>query len=180
MVQQASRAARECTHFKKERSSMSTDHKSITINEHEAALLNELIQLDLDGESGYQSAADDLHNKTYVALLQSYAQERARLAAALRTLLREQGYQPEDEGTLAGAFHQGWMNLKSALLEGDAPILAACEEADQLALSAYQDVMSKTTNGPLLEILREQHATIKVAYERVKALRSALEQSVES
>ena len=101
------------------------------------------------------------------------------MATALRSLLQKEGYEAEQEGSFAGTFHQGWMNLKAALTRGDAPILAECEQADRLTLSAYQDVMSKTTNEPLLGVLRAQHSTIKVAYERVKALRSALEQSAD-
>ncbi len=147
------------------------------MTENEAALVNDLVQLNLDGEGGYTTAANDLEHEEYAALLRTYASERIELATALRSLLQKEGHDAEQEGSFAGVFHQGWMNLKAALGGGDAPILAECEQADRLALSAYQDVMGKTTNESLLEVLRKQHSTIKVAYERVKALRSALEQS---
>lgn len=159
---------------------MNNDGTNKEIDATEAALLNDLIRLNLDGQGGYETAADDLPNEEYATLLRTYATERAALATALRSLLSQEGYQPEEEGSFAGAFHQGWMNLKAALAGGNASILAECEQADRQALSAYQDVMSKTTNEPLLEVLRSQHSTIKVAYERVKALRSALEQSARS
>jgi uncharacterized protein (TIGR02284 family) len=150
---------------------------TIEVTATEAALINELIQLNLDGQGGYETAAADLHNQEYADLLQGYAQERSELADTLTPIVRQEGAKPEQAGSLSGAFHQGWINIKAALSQGDAPILAECEEADRLALMAYQDVMSKTTNEPLLALLRSQHSTIKVAYERVKTLRGALEQA---
>ncbi len=155
---------------------MEPDVKLVSINAAEADLLNDLIRLNLDGQRGYETAAADLQNAEYRDLLQTYATERAALAAALRSLVQKEGHQPEDEGTFAGAFHQGWINLKAALSQGDAPILAECEQADRLALTTYQDVMGQTTNEPLLAILRSHHSIIKIAYERVKGLSAALEQ----
>jgi uncharacterized protein (TIGR02284 family) len=155
---------------------MEPDVKLVPINAAEAELLNDLIRLNLDGQHGYETAAADLQNAAYRDLLETYATERAALAAALRSLLQKEGHQPEGEGSFTGAFHQGWINLKAALSQGDAPILAECEQADRLALTAYQNVMGQTTNAPLLETLRSHHSTIKLAYERVKGLRAALEQ----
>ncbi len=159
---------------------MNNDIPTETMTKAEAALVNDLVQLNLDGEGGYTTAANDLHHEEYAALLHTYAKERTELATALRSMLQKEGYDAEQEGSFAGVFHQGWMNLKAALGGGDVQIFAECEQADRMALSAYQDVMGQTTNEPLLEVLRTQHSTIKIAYERVKALRSALEQSVRS
>lgn len=157
---------------------MSVENQTtVVITHHEAALVNDLISMSLDGQGGLTTAAEDLENKDYAALLRTYAAERAKLAGELRPIVRQSGEDPVEEGSFAGAFHQGWMNLKSAIGQGDAAILAECERADEMTLYAYQDVMSKTTNEPLLEVLRHQHATVKAAYERMKGLRSALQTS---
>lgn len=150
-------------------------HNTIAVTKHEATHINELISMNLDGQGGYTTAAGDLDNQEYAALFRTYAAERGKQAVELRPIVRQVGETPVDEGSFSGAFHQGWINLKAAMGQGDAAIMAECERADEMALSAYQDVMSESTNEGLLELLREHHQTIKVAYERVKGLRSALE-----
>ena len=69
------------------------------------------------------------------------------------------------------------MNLRAALSSSDISVFAECERADELALIAYQEIIGRTTTEPILEILRHQFTNIRNAYERVKALRGALEQS---
>lgn len=150
-------------------------HSPVDINKHEATHINELISMNLDGQGGYTTAAGDLDNQEYAALFRTYAAERGKQAAELQPIVRQVGQTPVDEGSFSGAFHQGWINLKAAIGQGDAAIMAECERADEMALSAYQDVMSESTNEELLELLREHHQTIKVAYERVRGLRAALE-----
>ena len=118
----------------------------ISVSHHEAVMLNELISMNLDGQGGFTTAAEDLENKDYAALLRNYAAERSTQVAELRPIVRQSGEKPVEEGSFSGTFHQGWINLKAAIGQGDAAILAECERADEMTLSAYQDVMSKTTN----------------------------------
>lgn len=150
---------------------------ALNLDDTLAAELKDLLQLNLNGQNGYTAAATDLKNEDYKTLLEGYAQERSEHADALSELLRANHYAPEKTGSLAGALHEGWMNLRSALSSGDISVFAECERADELALAAYQEVIGRTTDEPILEILRHQFTNIRNAYERVKALRGALEQS---
>ena len=142
-----------------------------------ATELKDLLQLNLNGQNGYTAAATDLKNEDYKTLLAGYAQERGEHANALSELLRAHHYAPDKTGSLSGALHEGWMNLRAALSSSDISVFAECERADELALAAYQEVIGRTTTEPILEILRHQFTNIRTAYERVKALRGALEQS---
>ncbi len=146
------------------------------LDETTAAELKELQQINLDGETGYKAAANDLKNEEYQALFVEYAQQRRAHAAALTDLLRTHHYTPDKTGTLSGVFHEGWMNLRAAFSSSDVAVFAECEKADELALAAYQDVMGRTTAEPIMEMLRHQFTNIRNAHERVKALRGALEQ----
>lgn len=147
------------------------------LDEGMAAELNDLLQINLDGQSGYEAAAQDLKNQDYRELFTQYAQERKANVDMLSSMIRAGGHTPGKTGSLAGAFHEGWMNLRAALSSGDRPVFAECEQADALALAAYQEVMARTTDEAILEPLRQQFTTIRNAYERVKALRGAFEQS---
>lgn len=149
----------------------------ITLSAHEAALFNDLLQLNLDGQSGYETAANALSNQDYAELFRQFARERQENAAESTQLLQANGHSADKAGTLSGLFHQGRLNVESLLTKGDAPLFAECERADALALAAYQDVMGQTTREELMEILRRQFTVIRDAHDRVKVLRSALEQA---
>lgn len=149
----------------------------VTVDQQEAALLSDLLQLNLDSQNGYQTATDGLHNKEYVARFQQYAQERKQNADELAQLLRTTGNTVSKAGTLSGLFQQGWLNLEALLGTSDTTILANCERADGVSLAAYQDVMGKTTNEGILALLRRQFTIIRDAHDYVKTLRGALEQA---
>lgn len=150
---------------------------NITLNAQEAALFNDLLQLNLDSQSGYETAAHALSNQDYAALFQQYAQERQANAAELAQLLQANGHNGGKTGTLSGLFHQSRLNVEALLTQGDAPLFAECERVDALALATYQDVMGKTTREELMVILRRQFTVIRDAYDRIKVLRGALEQA---
>lgn len=149
----------------------------ITLSQEEAALLADLLELNLNSQNGYKTAAAALNNQEYADLFRQYAQQRQELAAELTDLLQASHHHPGKTGTLAGLFYQGWLNLESMLTKGDAPMFAECERADELVLSAYQDVMGKTTREEVMKILRKQFTVIRDAHDRVKVLRGALEQA---
>lgn len=151
--------------------------KEITMTDEEAAHLNNLLAINLDSQGGYKTAADVLRNKEYAVLFRQYAQQRQENATELTRLIRASGHTPDKTGTIPGLFRQGWINLEAALTEGDAPIFAEIERADTLTVSAYQDVMGKITREEIMAVLRRQFTEIRNAYDRVKALRAALEQT---
>lgn len=152
-------------------------NSNLALSEQEATLFNDLLQLNLDGQSGYERAADALSNQDYAALFRQYAQERQANAAELTQLLQSSGHGADKAGTLSGLLRQGRLNVESLLTQGDTPLFAECERADALTLAAYQDVMGKTTREELMVILRRQFTVIRDAHDRVKVLRGALEQA---
>ncbi len=152
-------------------------NRPITLNDEEAAHLNHLLEFNVDGQSGYTTAAEVLDNPEYAELCRQYAQERAENSTQLIDVIQKSGYAADKLGTLPGLLRQGWLNLESLLTQGDAPIFAECERSDELTLAAYQDVMGQINREALLEILREHFTKIRNAHVRVKALRAALEQT---
>lgn len=154
-----------------------TTANDVRIDQQEAALLHDLLQSNLDSQNGYQTAADALNNKDYATRFHQYARERQQNADELTHLLQANGHTVSKAGTLSGLFHQGWLNLEALLAAGDSAILAECERVDALILSAYQDVMGKTTNEDLLTLLRRQFTVIRDAHDYIKLLHDARKQA---
>src|SRR4051794_28341517 len=77
--------------------------------------LNELIETCKDGEQGFQIAAENIPDKELEALLRSYSRQRGEFAGALQGEVLRLGGDPEKRGSVAGAMHRGWINIRSVV-----------------------------------------------------------------
>ena len=67
------------------------------------------------------------------------AQDCASSAADLQQLVAQHGGNPEKGGTVAGAAHRGWLNLKAAVSgRTDLAILEECERGEDVAKARYR------------------------------------------
>lgn len=116
--------------------------------------LNHLIQLNMDAQAGYATAAEHVAHEEYRRLLREYAIQRAQFADELSQLVRGQNKETEDSASLGGLLHQAWIDLKAALTNGDGAILAECQSVDGIVIRGYQDAIGEILAEPLLVILR--------------------------
>jgi uncharacterized protein (TIGR02284 family) len=141
------------------------------------ATLNDLIRINHDGQKGYRAAADAIEDGDYQTLFLEYAEQRELFAAQLSALVHHYGGVPEDSGDLTAAFHRAWLGIKAAATSGDAGvILAECERGDEVAVGGYQEAMAKDLPEEVRSLVRHQFTDVKLAYERVSALHTALSQ----
>ena len=97
-------------------------------------LLNELVETSKNGEKGFLAAADDTKNPELKALFQRRAADCGAGATELQTAVTQLGGKPETSGTVAGAVHRGWLNLKAAVAgRTDLAILEECEKGEDVA-----------------------------------------------
>lgn len=105
--------------------------------------LNRLIEVCLDGELGYRTAAEHLHDSKLATILGDYSARRAHFAKELRAEVERLGGTPAHSGRVAASLHRGWIALKSALSGGDAKaILAACQTGENAARASYEAVIN--------------------------------------
>ncbi len=140
------------------------------------SLLNNLIETLKDGQEGFREAANDVGSPELKSLFREYSDQRARFASELQFAAREQGEtRPENTGSMAGAFHRGWINLKSALTKDDKAILTECERGEDSAVSEFEKAMEERELPiDLATTIRTQYSQIKAAHNRVRDLRNAL------
>src|SRR5207249_4732754 len=94
--------------------------------------LNRLIEVCLDGDLGYRTAARHLHSSKLRTIFTDYAIRRSQFAEELRAEVERLGGTPSGTGTAAASLHRGWIALKSAVSGGDAgAIVAACAAGEQ-------------------------------------------------
>lgn len=145
----------------------------LTLSAVDALLVSALLKIAVDAQSGYATAAHDAKSAEHRNILSQYAQQRQTQATELAQLLQASGHTTNKMGTVAGAFHQGWINLRAILTQGDRAVLQECVRADELAIAAYHDTMHRSSNYALLQILQRQVTGIREAHDQLVALTTA-------
>ena len=139
--------------------------------------INSLIETLKDGQEGFRVAGEDAESPELKSLFAELSQQRGRFAGELQALAKILGESdPTDSGSVAGAFHRGWINLKSAVATRNAhAILAECERGEDSAVAEYKKALEETElSGQLRERITAQFTEIKAAHDRVRILRDSL------
>lgn len=135
------------------------------------SILNDLVQTCKDGEQGFRDAADAVTNTQIRSAFQEFARQRADFAAELQREVSKLGGTPEKSGSVSGALHRGWMNLKSAITGKDtAAIVAEAERGEDAAVKAYQDALKKDLPRDLRDSIQRQYNSVQSAHDRVRSL----------
>jgi uncharacterized protein (TIGR02284 family) len=101
-------------------------------------ILNKLIEVCLDGELGYRTAAQHVRSSRLRTVLTDHAIRRAQCAEDLRTEIERLGGKAGHSGSMAASLHRGWIALKAAILGGGTKaIIAACETGEDAACLSY-------------------------------------------
>ena len=142
-------------------------------------IIDNLIETLKDGEEGFKQAAESVKDPQLKSLFSEYSQQRARFAVELRSKAqRPDERDSKISGSAAGALHRGWINLKSAITQGeDHAILAECERGEDSAVEESRKALNDDLSAPVQEIVSRQYAEIKQAHDRVKQLRDAAKKS---
>lgn len=135
------------------------------------ATLNDLIETCKDGEQGFKMAAENIDDQELVSLFHSYARQRAQFAVELSDQVLRLGGNPEERGSMGGALHRGWINIKSAVTSRNpSDILAECERGEDVAVSEYRDALSKDLPDDVRPFVERQYEQIQDAYDHIRMI----------
>src|SRR5437763_8816503 len=141
--------------------------------EQAISTINTLIETCKDGEYGFRSAAEAIQDPETQRLFNRYSEERRGFAAELQAVVHGAGREPEERGSVAGALHRGWINLKSAVTGKDEhAVLAAAETGEDSAVNAYKEALDHgELPAEVRPVVERQCARVKAAHDQVRALR---------
>lgn len=140
------------------------------------SVLNNLIETLKDGQEGFRAASEDVKSPDLKSLFSEFSLQRSSFAGELQSLVHDLGEgEPEDSGSVGGALHRGWIDLKSAITShDDHAILSECERGEDVAVAAYRKALEDPDiSAPVADTLQRQYGDVKAAHDRVKALRDA-------
>lgn len=135
--------------------------------------VSKLIETLKDGEEGYRQAAEKIQKPEYKRFFEQQSTERGRFATELQPFLADKDDKDKDSGSVSGALHRTWIDLKGKLGAGDSAILSSVEQGEDNAKHTYEDALKGSPPAELVAIIRRQYASVKNAHDRVKSWRDS-------
>jgi uncharacterized protein (TIGR02284 family) len=141
------------------------------------SVIEALLEIVDNGKRGFAKAAEKLDedgNPTLAAEMRELSQQRLRMSNELKAIATAEGARIEDdnEGTVPGAIHRGYMELTDALT-GDDPhaVLAAAEQGEDHAVSDFEKALGEDMPASVRSVIERQYGEVRTAHDRVRALR---------
>ncbi len=137
------------------------------------SVLNNLIETSKDGEQGFRTSADNAKDPELKELFRKRAEDCARGAAELQALVAGMGDEPEQGGSVAGAVHRGWVNIKASLsIDDDLAILEEVERGEDVAKASYRKALASGDLSPdARAIVQKQYDGVLRNHDQMRALR---------
>lgn len=137
------------------------------------SVLNDLIETSKDGEEGFRKAAEDTHDAQLKAVFASRAQDCANGIRELQSAVTQHGGKPETSGSVSGALHRGWMQVKSAVTSHDEhAILEEVERGEDAAKKNYRQALDKDLPADVRALVEKQYQGVLQNHDRIRDLRN--------
>jgi uncharacterized protein (TIGR02284 family) len=138
-------------------------------------ILEDLIETCRDGENGYKQAADKIKEPDIREFFLAQSAERARFVTELQAEAQRLGKKnPERKGSVAGAVHRTWIDLKEKLGGGTKAILESAEKGEDSAKEAYEKALTDEDLPPSIRpVIQRQADSVRLAHDRVRTLRDS-------
>lgn len=142
------------------------------INKDSVAILNDLIEVSIDGEKGFLKSAEAVDDPMLKTFFSHRAQHVKESVAELQAIVRELGGNPAESSSVGGYLHRRWIDLMSAITSSDTvAVLNEVERGEEVALAAYQDAATKELAPVARLAVMRQLTGAQHNYEQVKQLR---------
>lgn len=142
------------------------------MNMDTAAILNDLIKVSKDGEQGFQAAAKDTSNHDLKSIFLARAEGCSRAVQELQQHVANMNVEPENSGSLLGALHRGWMDVKSAITgRDDHAILEECERGEDVAKATYTKALNKDLPENIRLMVQKQYDGVIKNHDLIRDLR---------
>lgn len=135
--------------------------------------LNGLIETCRDGQYGFKTAAEDIERSELKTVFYELSQQRADFTGILQELVRSMGGDPATGGSMSGAVHRGWMDIKTAVVGRDEEaILNECERGEDYAKDAYAEALKTTLPANIADVVGQQSQAVLAAHNKIRSLRN--------
>ena len=136
--------------------------------------LNTLIATSKDGEEGFRSCAETVKNPTLKVFFEQKAERCREGAVQLQQIVREMGGDPKTGGSVSGAMHRFWVDIRGTIAGmDDHAILDECERGEDAAKRSYEKALAQDLPGDVRRVVERQYAEVKANHDKVREMRNA-------
>ena len=147
---------------------------SIASDQH-VKTLNGLISAMLDSALGHEEAAKAAKNPAFKTLFDDRALARRQLATDLQAEVRHLGAKPEDDGTILGAAHRMFLNLKSTVTGSDESVIAEVETGESHIMAKFDDALAtEALPEPARAVVMRANAAVSADNDEMIKLKHSL------
>lgn len=133
-----------------------------------------IIEINIDSSKGFQTAAENLENADIAGYFRQCSTRRAQFADQLSRVVDVNGVDSPDSGSVKGAIHRWWTDLRGTIQNGDEhAILAEAERGEDSIKGEYEKVLKNTAGSPLNAMLTDQYAAVKETHDTIRDMRDA-------
>jgi uncharacterized protein (TIGR02284 family) len=142
-------------------------------------LLNELVETLKDGQKGYAEAMVDVKDADLKSTFKDLAAQRSSYLNELEDQMFKLDLKVDTnegaKGSVTGAVHRAWIDLKSAVTGNDRhSILAECERGEDYAKKAYKTALeAQDLPSGVKSVIEKQYQGVQQAHDQIKALRDS-------
>jgi uncharacterized protein (TIGR02284 family) len=134
--------------------------------------LKDLVENSRDGELGFKEAAEHARTPDLKALLERRAATCSAAAQELQAQVERLGGKADERGTVSGAAHRVWLNIRSLFGgAGDATILSECERGEDAAVARYRKALKQNLPPDIHALVLRQFEGAQRNHDTIKALR---------
>lgn len=150
---------------------------SVKLTEQVVQRLNDLIRTNIDSSKGLHEAAEVVNDPELRSRFIDLARDRQINAAELRQFIEShQGWVDMDGGTVLGAAHRWWLDMRARMAGGDpAVVLNEAERGEDFIKHSYEDALHETGDPSVDHLLQRQYERVRSGHDAVRALRDAYE-----
>ena len=136
--------------------------------------LKGLIKVLIDSQTGFQDIGEHVQDESLKKFFLAESLKRASFRGDLEDVLHKEGVKDVNEsGSVAGALHRTWGDLKAKLGGGDHTLLESAEQGEDAIKKAYAEALKLDLPLPVHQLLSTQAAHIQTSHDYVKAARDS-------
>ena len=138
-------------------------------------VLRDVIASLVDGQEGFKDIGEKLEDPTLKRYFLAESLKRSSFKGELEDVLIKEGVHDayKEGGTVAGALHRTWGDLKAKFGGGDHTLLETAEQGEDAAKKAYTEALKHNLPLPIHQLLSTQAAHIQTSHDYVKAARDS-------
>lgn len=141
-------------------------------------VLNDLIEINNDRIKGYERAIKDVQaaDVDLKAVFAAIIEQTSIFNQELGEHVAGSGDKPAESGSVLGALHRAWIDVKATFTGDDRKsILEECERGEDASKKTYKDALSEayTLTPQERDLVTKQAAAQKESHDKIKAMRDA-------